>query len=120
MRVVERDNQIRYIMFLKSRKCPPQHEDLITFKNDWLNLIKSVTCRKLRNEFYDEFRKDVMSISKSKNIYSFADKTNNLYGTGINNYNKLLTENISKTYRKTNNKPYNSINKEEKIIAEEF
>ena len=107
-------------MFLKSRKCPPQHEDLITFKNDWLNLIKSVTCRKLRNEFHDEFRKDVMSISKSKNIYSFADKTNNLYGTGINNYNKLLTENISKTYRKTNNKPYNSINNEEKIIAEEF
>ena len=61
-----------------------------------------------------------MSIKKSKNIYIFVDKTNNLYKTDINSYNKLLTENISKTYRKTNNKAYNSIDKEAKAIAEEF
>ena len=38
----------------------------------------------------------------------------------IINYNKLLTENISKTYWKTNCKTYDSINKEAKAIAEEF
>ena len=38
----------------------------------------------------------------------------------IINYNKLLTENIFKTYWKTNNKAYDSINKEAKAIAEEF
>ena len=56
----------------------------------------------------------------SKNIYNFADNTNNLYETDINSYNKLLTENISKTYRKTNNKACNSINKEAKAIAKEL
>ena len=62
-----------------------------------------------------------MSIKKSKNIYIFTGKTNNLYETAINSYNKLLTEKISKKYRKTNNKAYhNSINKEDKAIAEEF
>ena len=47
-------------------------------------------------------------------------ETINLYETDINRYNKLLTENISTTYRKTNNKACNSINKEAKVIAEEF
>ena len=61
-----------------------------------------------------------MSIKKSKNIYIFANKTNNVYETDIKSYNKFLTENISKTYQKTNSKAYNSINKETKTIAEEF
>ena len=47
-------------------------------------------------------------------------ETINLYETDISRYNKLLTENISTTYRKTNNKAYNSINKEAKAIAEEL
>ena len=40
--------------------------------------------------------------------------------TAINSYNKLLTENIYKTYRETNNKIYNSIKNETKTIAEVF
>ena len=65
-------------------------------------------------------RKDIISIKKFKNIYIFADKTSDLYETDINSYSNLLAENISKTYRKTNNKAYNSINKEDKAIAEGF
>ena len=61
-----------------------------------------------------------MSIKKSKNIYIFADKTNNLKETDISSNNKLLTESISKIYRKTNNKAYNSIKKKAKTIAVEF
>ena len=53
-------------------------------------------------------------------LYSPADKTDNLYETDINSYNKLLTENIAKTYRKTNNKSYNKTKNEANIIAEEF
>ena len=95
-------NPLHYVF--KSRKCPLQHKDLIAFENDLLKLIRSITFRKVRNKFQGNLRKDIMSIKKSKNIYFFADKTNDLYVTDINSDNKLLTENISKTYRKTNNK----------------
>ena len=104
----------------KSRKRPPQDKALIAFENDLLKLIKSVTFRKVRNKLQDGLRKDVISIKKSRNIYIFANKTNNLYETDINSYNKLLTENIPKTYRKTNDKAYNSFNKKAKAIAVEF
>ena len=60
----------------------------------------------MRNKFQDELRKDIMKGYKSKNIYIFADKTNNLYETDINSYIELLTENICKTYQKTKNKAY--------------
>ena len=44
-------------------------------------------------------KSDIESIRKSKNIYIFADETNNLYETDIKNHNKLLINNISKTYK---------------------
>ena len=40
------------------------------------------------------------SIKRSKNSYIFVDKTNNLYETDVKKYNKLLINNISKTYKK--------------------
>ena len=44
----------------------------------------------------------------------FADKTQNLYETSKENYNKLFAENISKTYQRTTGKIYGNINKETK------
>ena len=65
-------------------------------------------------------KSDIESIKKSKNIYIFADKTNNLYETDIRNYNKLLINNISKTYKKSDPAILNTINKEAKHIAEGY
>ena len=59
---------------------------------------------------------DMESIKRSKNIYIFADKTNNLYETDIKNYNKLLTNNISKTCKKSDPTVFNAINREAKNI----
>ena len=82
----------------KSRKCPPQHKDLMEFENDLLELIKSVKFKKVKNKFLDQLHKDISSFKKSKNVLIFADKTRNIYETDKNNYSKLLRDNISKTY----------------------
>ena len=39
---------------------------------------------------------DIESIKRPKNIFIFADETNNLYEIDIKNYNKLLINSISK------------------------
>ena len=104
----------------KSRKCPPQHKVLIDFKNGLLELVKNVTSRKVHNNFHDQLNKDIKSIRKSNNAFIFADKTRNLYETSKGNYNKLLTENITKTYRKTTKQIYNNINKEGKAVANNY
>ena len=107
-------NPLNYIF--KSRKCPPQHKDLIQFENDLLELIKSVKFKKVKNKFLDQLHKDKPSIKKSKNVSTFADKTRNIYETDKNIYSKLLRDNMSKTEHNICNK----INKEAKIIANNY
>ena len=46
-----------------------------------------------------------------------ADKTNNLYEISIENYNKLLLDNVTKSYKKAPETLKNNINKEAKKIA---
>ena len=111
-------NPLNYIF--KSRKCPPQHKDLIQFENDLLELIKSVKFKKVKNKFLDQLHKDISTIKKSKNVFIFADKTWNIYETDRNTYKKLLTDNISKTYKKMEYNIYNKINKEAKTIANNY
>ena len=43
-----------------------------------------------------------------------------LWKNSKENYSKLLTENISQTYRKTTNKTYGNVNKEAKAIAKKY
>ena len=95
---LNKSNPLSYIF--KSRKYPPQHKDLMQFENDLLELIKSLKFKKVKNKFLDQLHKDITSIKKSKNVFIFAEKTWNIYEADKNTYNKLLTDNISKTYKK--------------------
>ena len=90
------------------------------FESDLLELIKSVKFQKVKHKFIDQLHKDVTSIKKSKNVSIFADKTWDIYETDKNTYSKLLTDNISKTYTKTQHIMYNKINKEAKIITNNY
>ena len=47
----------------------------------------------------------------------FTDKTSNIYRMSFEEYNRLLKENITKTYKHSPPKPEASINFEEKHIA---
>ena len=49
-----------------------------------------------------------------------ADKTNNLYELTTDEYNKLLTENISKAYKKPILSIMYTINAETKVIAQDL
>ena len=57
---------------------------------------------------------DVKNIKKNPKLLVPADKTNNVYELTTEEYNKLLIENISKTYKKTAVSAINSINNEAK------
>ena len=60
---------------------------------------------------------DVNSIRSSPNMLISADKTNNLYEISTENYNKLLLDNVTKSYKKAPQTLESNINKEAKKIA---
>ena len=116
------DNLIRYITYLKVEKLQykTQHKDLIAFENDLVKLMQNLSFKHISNNLQDQMKADMESIKRSRNIYIFADKTNNLYESGIKNYNKLLINNISKTCKISDSTIFNTINREAKNIAERY
>ena len=62
---------------------------------------------------------DVRNIGKNRNLLVPADKTNNLYKLTTDEYNKLLTENISKAYKESTLSTMHTINTGAKVIAQD-
>ena len=104
----------------KTCKCPPQHKDLMKFENDFQRMISNVQFRRVKNNFQNRLKNDIRSIQSSKKVFVFADKTRNIYEMEKAHYEKLLTDNITKTYKQSNNNVYNSINLEAKHIAKKL
>ena len=99
-------------------KSAPQSKELVNFENDLIELVSEVKFKdRITNQFQKELRKDVQEIKNSKDIFLLADKTTNIYKVSPENYQKLLTENITKDYKKVPQNLIEETNKEAKEIA---
>ena len=87
-------------------------DELKPFEDDMFQLVEKVTFKQVRNAFQDKLRRDVKSINSSKKVLVFTDKTRNLYEMDKGQYEKLLRENITKTYRKADDKTEENISHE--------
>ena len=102
---------------VKSTAPPPINQHLANFENDLYEMIRKIEFQNVNNEFLKKLKKDIKTIQSSSNVFISADKTNNLYEIPITEYNKLLKENITKSYEKCENPLKHNINKEAKKIA---
>ena len=104
---------------LKSRKIPPSCTEIESFE-DLFNMVPSIKFKMIKNNFWLKLKEDVNKIRKSKNMFVFADKTNNLLKMPPKKYQKLLQENVTKTYKKATQKVETLINLEAKNIAKSY
>ena len=84
----------------KFRHHPPQCNLLEEFEKDVFDIIKSIKFRKVRNKFQEELKEDLSKIRKSRNMFVFADKTNNVYEMKSEDLEKLIVENITKLIKR--------------------
>ena len=101
----------------KSTKAPPQNKLLTPFECDLYELARTIEFKPVQNQFQKQLKQDIRNLKQSSQLHVPADKTTNLYKVSTNEYNKLLTENITKTYKKTADAAVREINKEAKSIA---
>ena len=104
----------------KSHNCPPFVNELAEFESDLLTMVHNIEFRLVRNNFLSKLKDDVKVINNTKEVLVSADKSTNTYKMNKNAYNKYLTENITKTYKKANKNKVNRINSEAKRIAEKL
>ena len=67
-----------------------------------------------------QLSKDIKQMKESNSVYVSADKTTKMYKLPVDNYNKILTENITKTYKKSDPSIVCKINSEAKSIAKKL
>ena len=65
-------------------------------------------------------KEDIAQIKSSNDVFIFADKTNNLYKSWPEEYKKLLSKNITKSYRKATERLEKAINIEAKYISKKL
>ena len=104
---------------LKSLNCPPQVRELIQFESDLLDIIKSLKFRKTRSSFQNILKDDINTINNTDTILTFADKTSNLYILKKEQYQKMLNNSITTTYKKANDNIHNKINTDEKKLMKD-
>ena len=93
---------------------------MYNFENDMYEMIRKVEFEPVRTEFQRKMSEDLRSIKNSKKIFVSADKTRNMYAITPEEYDKLLQDNVTKTYKKTNPNVVERINKEASKITDKL
>ena len=90
------------------------------FEDELYELIKNIEFTNRRDDFQTQLRRDARDIRSSNNITVFADKSTNLYSIPKDEYEKLLRDNITQTYKKTHPATKDGIDREAKQIAHDL
>ena len=83
-------------------------------------MIKNVEFEQVTTEFQKKIRQDLKSNKQSKKVFVSADKTRNLYGIEPEEYKKMLRDNVTKTYKKSNVETVTIVNEEASEITEKL
>ena len=99
-------------------KCPEQGDELKDFEHDNYELLRNIEFRNKQSEFQKRLAKDVKAIKSSDKVYVHADKSTNIYTLSKESYNKMLSDNITKTYKKADDDLKQEIDSEASVIAQ--
>ena len=111
---VERSN---YDGLFPTKKRAPEDKNLIKFENDLYELINNLKFRKYNNLFTQKLNNDLRAIKSTKKVFVFADKSNSIYKVDPDKYKKLMLENVTSIYKKSETNLIKNINTEAKNIV---
>ena len=83
-------------------------------------MARSVKFKRVNNPFQRQLASDAKMINISESLFVPADKTTNLYKVDSRTYDKLLQDNITASYEKTDPNTAKKINNEAKAIAKKL
>ena len=85
-----------------------------------LYFARSVKFKRVNNPFQRQLASDAKMINISASLFVPADKTTNMYKVDSRTYDKLLQDNITASYEKTDSNTAKKINNEAKAIAKKL
>ena len=99
---------------------PPPIVELKAFENDMFDLIRKIEYKPIQNDFQTNLKNDIQKIRNTEEIIISADKSNNKYTIPVDEYKKVIKENITKEYKKSTIENVLSTNQEAARITKEL
>ena len=90
-----------YLQDQWNQEPPSQNEQLTPFENNLYDMVPNIEFKTGQNDFQKTLMSVLKKIQSSKNVVVLTDKTADLYEMSPDQYNSLLKNIITKTYRKT-------------------
>jgi len=87
------------------------------FEDGVITIIKNIEYKDVKCQFQQDLKKDISSIKNEDRLLVKADKSVNFYKLDATEYNRLLDDNITKTYKKADKKKLNVINEEARSVT---
>jgi hypothetical protein len=106
----EQNAKEQYKFGLKSKTAPPFIHEMKAFEDDLVNMMENIQFRNVSDKFLNNLDNDLKKVKTSPNVFVFADKTKNVYETTPENYNIIVKDNVTKTYKLTDNEVIEEIN----------
>ena len=110
------DDNSKNTYCFKSLKCPPPLNEMKNFENELLLMTKNIEFKNVKNEFKEKLKEDINEIKTSDKIFITVDKSRHIYKMEKQQYTTLLTENITKTNKKSNKKKIGNIKITDRLI----
>ena len=119
-RQCENNDEITTNFGFKPVNTPRKNENLNQFESGLYDMVQNIEFKNVKSNFQMQLSSDVKNIKKNPKLLVPADKINKLYELTTEEYNKLLIENISKTYKNPTVSAINSINTEAEANARDL
>ena len=85
-----------------------------------MDLITKIEMKNYNNHLQEKMKEDKLKIRNSNKVVISADKTGNFYMVDPKEYQKFLTETVTKDYKKVGGVEVDKINKEAATIAKKL
>ena len=104
----------------KTPNQPPPDDDLKLFEEMMLDIPNRIKFKDPRNAYQKELKKKVAKINQQDRIIARADKTRNNYLIKTEDYNRMLSNAVTKDFKKNGGEVIEIINKEAAKITDKL
>jgi hypothetical protein len=98
-------------------EAPPNVKELKSFQDGLIDIARNLKFKSINDQFQNKLKNDLRDIKNEKKVITAADKTRNYYKMDKQIYREHLNNNITKDYKKTDQKVVNDITEDGKKVA---
>ena len=104
------------ILVTKHRIHPPWDKDIAPFEKDIRKIIRNIKFKTngTKNKLQKEMNNDIRTMKSDSRLIIAADKTRNFYRVELEQYQKLVKDNVTSLYKKVDSESLNQVNAEAK------